>query len=108
MTDQIMFIRDRITELRLQKNISEYEMSLALGHSKGYIQGISSGRVLPSVTELLAICDYFGVTPREFFDEEVRYPARIAEVVDYLYELPENDLDFVVTTVRFLSEKQGK
>ena len=31
----------------LQKNVSEYKMSLALGHSKGYIQSISSGRTMP-------------------------------------------------------------
>ena len=31
-------ISNRITQLRLQKNVSEYKMSLALGHSKGYIQ----------------------------------------------------------------------
>ena len=28
------FIRDRITELRMQKNVSEYKMSLDMGHSR--------------------------------------------------------------------------
>ena len=45
------FIRERITELRIQKNISEYKMSLDLGHSKSYIQSISSGKALPSMSE---------------------------------------------------------
>ena len=62
------FIRQRITELRIQKNVSEYKMSIDLGHSKGYIQSISSGRSLPSMSEFLYICDYFGITPLEFFD----------------------------------------
>ena len=61
------FIRDRITELRMQRNISEYRMSLELGHSKGYIQSISSGRSMPSMAEFLAICDFLHVTPSEFF-----------------------------------------
>lgn len=43
------FIRDRITELRLQKGASEYKMSMDLGHSKSYIQSISSGKSLPSL-----------------------------------------------------------
>lgn len=30
------FLRDRITQLRLQKGVSEYQMSLDLGHSRGY------------------------------------------------------------------------
>ena len=42
------FIRDRITYLRMQKNVSEYKMSLDLGHGKSYIQIIASGRALPS------------------------------------------------------------
>lgn len=62
------YIRRRITELRIGKNISEYKMSLDLGHSKGYIQSISSGRAMPSMSEFLAICDYFEITPVEFFD----------------------------------------
>ena len=32
------FIRERLTQLRLKKNVSEYKMSLDLGHSKSYIQ----------------------------------------------------------------------
>ena len=45
-------------------------MSLDLGHSKGYIQGISSGRALPSMAEFLSICEYFNITPCDFFDAE--------------------------------------
>ena len=37
------FIGDRITELRIKKNVSEYQMSLDLGKNKSYIQSISSG-----------------------------------------------------------------
>lgn len=62
------FIRKRITELRLQKNVSEYKMSLDLGHSKGYIQSISSGRSLPSMAEFLSLCEYFNITPYDFFN----------------------------------------
>jgi len=31
------FIRDRITQLRIQKGVSEYKMSYDLGHSRSYI-----------------------------------------------------------------------
>ena len=44
------FIAERITELRLARNISEYQMSRELGQSKGYIQGITSGKCLPSAS----------------------------------------------------------
>lgn len=35
------FVRERITQLRLQKGISEYKMSYDLGHSRGYVNNIS-------------------------------------------------------------------
>ncbi len=52
------FIRDRITQLRQNKNVSERKMSLDLGHSTSYIRSITSGRSLPSTPELLYICEF--------------------------------------------------
>ena len=40
------FIRNRITELRISKNISEHKMSLDLDKSGSYIRGITSGSAL--------------------------------------------------------------
>ena len=64
MTEE--FIRNRITELRLRRGVSEYQMSYDLGHSRGYVYNISSGKALPPMKEFLAICDYFGITPQQF------------------------------------------
>lgn len=63
------FVQERITQLRLAKNISEYQLSTELGHCKSYIQGISSGQNLPSLKALFDICDYFQITLQEFFDD---------------------------------------
>ena len=49
------FVRDRITQLRLKKGVSEYQMSYDLGHSRGYIYNISSGKALPPLKEFFAI-----------------------------------------------------
>ena len=49
------FIADRITELRLKKNVSEYQMSLDLGRNKTYIQSITSGRNLPKMSHFFDI-----------------------------------------------------
>ena len=65
------FISERITELRLKKDVSEYQMSLDLGKNKSYIQNISSGRSLPSMSQFYEICRYFEITPQEFFDERL-------------------------------------
>ncbi|MBQ8814136.1 MAG: helix-turn-helix transcriptional regulator [Lachnospiraceae bacterium] len=86
------FIRNRITKLRTQKGISEYKMSLDLGHSRSYMQGISSGRILPSLSEFLYICDYFGITPRDFFDDSIEDPVLLQTVYEKIKELEEDDL----------------
>ena len=60
------FIRDRITQLRLQKGVSEYKMSYDLGHSRSEIYNITAGKSLPPMAEFLQICDYFEITPSQF------------------------------------------
>ena len=86
-----LFIRERITELRTKKGISEYKMSLDLGHSRSYMQGISSGRTLPSLSEFLYICDYLEISPKDFFDDSIENPALLQSVYDKLKELSEDD-----------------
>ncbi len=89
------FVRERITQLRLQKGASEYKMSYDLGHSRGYINNISSGKTLPSMTEFFAICDYFGITPVEFFDEAVVNPKKLKQTQTAITKLDEDDLRLV-------------
>ena len=86
------FIQQRITELRLQKNVSEYKMSLDLGQSRSYIQGISSGKVLPSMAMFLEICDYLDVTPAEFFSPGRAEAVLTQKVVQKVRELPPRTL----------------
>ena len=79
MTEQ--FIRDRISYLRTKKGISEYKMILDLGHSISYIQSIYSGKALPSMSEFLYICEYLGVSPKEFFDSEIDEPQLVNKLI---------------------------
>ncbi|MCD8331405.1 MAG: helix-turn-helix domain-containing protein [Oscillospiraceae bacterium] len=90
------YIRDRITELRLQKGVSEYKMSLDLGHSKSYIQSISSGKSLPSMPEFLYICEYLGVTPKDFFDDSHTNPALVNQIDKLLLQMEKDDLNAIL------------
>ena len=49
------FVRERITALRLKKGVSEYQMSYDLGHSRGYIYNISSGKARRSKSFSLSV-----------------------------------------------------
>ena len=52
------FVRNRITELREQKGVSEHRMSLELGKSGSYIRSIPNGISMPSLRELFNIMEY--------------------------------------------------
>ena len=86
------FVRDRITQLRLKKGVSEYQMSYDLGHSRGYIYNISSGKALPPLKEFFAICDYFQITPQQFFDDSIENPELIQKALDGIKQLDEIDI----------------
>lgn len=101
MRDGAKFIRERITELRIKKNISECKLSHELGHSNSYIRGITSGRALPSMSEFLYICEYFGITPKEFFDDENSEPFLTQKLSVLSKKLSKEDL----TTLTELAER---
>lgn len=101
----VEFVRDRITRLRLQKGVSEYKMSYDLGHSRGYINNISSGKTLPSMTEFLAICDYFNITPMEFFNSEAGNPKLLKQTLQAIENLDDDDLRLTLMNVNRLLKK---
>lgn len=101
----IEFVRERITQLRLQKDVSEYKMSYDLGHSRGYINNISSGKTLPSMTEFFAICDYFEISPAEFFDAKTENPKLFRTAAELLEQLDQEDLELTITNLKRLLRK---
>ena len=101
-----LFVRERITHLRLRKGVSEYRMSYDLGHSRGYVHNISSGKALPPMKEFFAICDYFGLTPQQFFDEGTQNPELIQKAVAGMKQLDETDLLMLLGLINRLLEKK--
>jgi len=93
------FVRNRITQLRIQKGVSEYKMSYDLGRSRGYINNISSGKTLPSMTEFFSICEYFSITPIQFFDTGAENPVIIQEILQRLLLLDNTDLELTLKNV---------
>ena len=98
------FISDRISVLRTKKNVSEYRMSTDLGHSKSYIQSISSGKSMPSMGEFLYICEYLGVTPREFFDDSINDPQLVRELYELTRNMSEDNLKILVDLAKRLAD----
>ena len=90
------FVRRRITELRLSKNISEHKMSLDLDKSGSYIRGITSGAALPSLKELFKIIAY--LAPLD--DEDTTY----RKVCEKLRTMNESDIEKINTFIGWIEK----
>lgn len=102
--DYAEFVRQRITQLRLERDVSEHRMSFDLDKSGSYIRGITSGKALPSLTELFHIFEYFDMTPAEFFaplDDENTPKSRIASKIR---NMDEESLAKVETFIKWITE----
>lgn len=95
----------RLSKLRMEKGVSAREMSLSLGQTPGYINKIENGDALPSLTSFFYICDYFGITPKEFFDEENINPKLMQDIIDELKNLNDEQLSSIYTLIKNFTSK---
>lgn len=93
---------ERLTQLRLQKGASARDMSLTLGQSESYINRIESKKMLPSLSVFFYICDYFGITPKEFFDFNENPDLELIEVNNKLRSLDEEKRKHIIAVIHDL------
>ena len=100
------FIGNRITNLRMQKGISEYTLSKHIGKCNNYINKVSSGKLIPTIKTLYAICEYFGITLSQFFQEEDPADSLTAsQILTILPDLSEDQLQSLLVITK--SMKNG-
>ena len=102
----IEYVRQRITELRIKRNISEYQLSYDVGHSKNYVHNIVTGYSQPSVKELLYLIEALGVTPRDFFDENVEFnnPFLSKKIMEGIKGMSDENLEAILLIIERLNE----
>ena len=100
------FTQNRIAQLRIQRDATARDMSLSIGQNEAYINQIENKKTLPSLSGLFYICEYLGITPRDFFDEGNAYPARLTELVEDLKLLDDETLAHLTGLVKKLASKR--
>ena len=95
----------RLAKLRTQKGVTARDMSLSIGQNPNYINHIETGRTLPSLAGVFYICEYLGVTPSEFFDEENKNPKKLDDITRDLRRLSPAQLETVSELVKQLAGK---
>ena len=92
----------RLVELRMKKGVSARDMSLSIGQCVNYINSIESGKSLPSLNGLFYICEYFGITPAEFFDIKTQKPVKLKELVKSASGLNSEQLEHLISIIKDL------
>ncbi|MBE7085292.1 MAG: helix-turn-helix transcriptional regulator [Clostridiales bacterium] len=55
-------VADRIKELRIEKNLTQLELSKATGVSQNAIAQWENGKRTPNINAIIVLAKYFGVT----------------------------------------------
>jgi len=57
----------KLAQIRQDKNISAYDLSLRLGKATNYIHYVETGKINIKIDTLFEICKILQITPRELF-----------------------------------------
>ena len=98
------FVPERIAQLRTKKGVSARDMSLSLGQANNYINNIENGVNYPSMTVFFYICDYLGISPKEFFDTETLNPSKANELLSEAKGLSSEQLDHLIAIAKGLKK----
>lgn len=104
MLEKNDFIK-RLVDLRIAKGVSARDMSLTIGQSAGYINNIENGVNYPSMTAFFYICDYLGISPKEFFDTETANPTKAHALLAAAQGLSDKQLDNLISIARGLNRR---
>ena len=96
----------RLVALRVSKGASARDMSLSLGQSAGYINNIENKKSLPAMQSFFYICEYLGVTPKEFFDDENADPTALREFIQEARRLDEKSLEYILGIMKKLNSRK--
>lgn len=100
------FVPERLAKLRTQKGVSARDMSLSLGQANNYINNIENKKSLPAMQSFFYICEYLGITPQEFFDEENPNPEALQEFIAEAKRLDSNAMTYILGIMKELNNRR--
>ena len=86
--EQLRFVIGRIKEIRIQKRVSQLELSTKSNLSQSFLASVEKGKKQPSVLTLLRIAKALKVNPKSFFpDVEMKSKDEIKDIIVNLLRL---------------------
>ena len=97
---------DRLVKLRMNKGVSARDMSLSIGQNPGYISNIENGKNYPTMQWFFYICEYFQITPKEFFDTETTDPPKIKDLIETTKGLSFEQINLLIKLIKSFKGKK--
>ena len=94
----------RLTQLRVKHGVSARDMSLSIGQNASYINNIENGKALPSMSIFLQICEYFEISPSDFFNEAMAAPCHTAELMRTVSKLTPEQIGILDTLAKQMAK----
>ena len=99
------FFSERLAQLRESKNVSAREMSLAIGQNESYINRIENKKSYPSMQVFFYICEYFNITPQEFFNFGEETSNGMNALVDQLKQFDAEQINALTAFIKTIVKK---
>lgn len=99
------FFAERLTQLRVKRGVSARDMSLTIGFSESYINKIENKKSFPNMQAFFYICEYFKITPCEFFyDKNIpqSHKSKLDQTTQNLEKLRTEDFDHISAIIKAL------
>ena len=100
------YVLKRVTELREERNWSLYRLAKEADISYSTLSNTYHRNNDPSVSTLMRICEGFGITLAEFFDEEGTMPKQLTvsdqQLLTDFHRLPRSDKNLVTAYMQGL------
>lgn len=103
------FFSERVSGLRTSKGgkLSSRKLSQELNQCESYINKIETGRALPSMEMFFKICEYFDITPSEFFLDTAD-PKQKSELEELYSTMSSDSRMLLMQLARKLAVSDGK
>ena len=103
---QIQDFAKRLYELRQRKGQSARDLSLTLGFAPNYYSNLESAKNYPSMNTFFYLCDYFSITPKEFFEYEDAAPELSGELFAEIKKMDAKTKEHLLRLIRSFDGRQ--
>lgn len=96
-----MTIGEKIEQYRKRLNLSQEELSNKLFVSRQTISQWENNQTSPTIDNFLRLCDIFGITMNDFFEDNVSTNEKLSESKEeYIWRYSEDDLNAFYRVIR--------